>query len=193
MSTITAFESVTLDGVIQGLGRPNEDTRGGFSHGGWGNGYQDDVLMKYAGEGMSQRPGLLFGHRTYSDVLGYWSSIGPNPFIDLLVGSDKFVASRSHDTRLEYANSELLVGDAADTVAALKQRYVRDLLIMGSGALVRALHAEGLLDRYALQIYPIVLGSGTRLFADSDRVDLTLARTLPTTKGVLIAEYTVHH
>jgi len=191
MSTITVFESVTLDGVMQGLGRADEDTRGGFTQGGWGNGYQDEVLMKYAGEGMSQGPGLLFGHRTYTEVLGYWSSIGPNPFVDSLLGSDKFVVSRSADTELAYPNSELLGGDAVQTVAALKERYGRDLMIMGSGELVRTLHAAGLVDRYALQVYPIVLGSGTRLFGDGDRVNLTLERSIPTTTGVLIAEYAV--
>lgn len=191
MSTITAFESVTLDGVMQGLGRPDEDTRGGFTRGGWGNGYQDDVLMQYAGEGMGKGPGLLFGHRTYTDVLGFWSSIGPNPFVDSLLGSNKFVVSRSADTELAYPNSELLAGDAVDTVAALKERYQGDLMIMGSGELVRTLHAAGLVDRYALQIHPIALGSGTKLFGDGDRVDLILERSIPTTRGVLIAEYTV--
>ena len=193
MSTITAFESITVDGVMQGLGRPDEDTRGGFTQGGWGNGYQDDALMEYAGEGMSRGPGLLFGHRTFTDVLGYWSSIGPNPFVDSLLGSDKFVVSRSAVTELAYPNSELLAGDAVETVAALKERYARDLMIMGSGELVRTLHAAGLVDRYALQVYPIVLGSGARLFGGMDRVNLTLERSIPTTTGVLIAEYTVNH
>src|SRR6185437_13713416 len=140
---------------------------------------------------MSQGPGLLFGHRTYTEVLGYWSSIGPNPFVDSLLGSDKFVVSRSADTELAYPNSELLGGDAVQTVAALKERYGRDLMIMGSRELVRTLHAAGLVDRYALQVYPIVLGSGTRLFGDGDRVNLTLERSIPTTTGVLIAEYAV--
>ena len=142
---------------------------------------------------MSQRPGLLFGHRTYTDVLGYWSSIGPNPFVDLLFGSEKFVVSRSADSALEYPNSELLAGDAVQTVTALKNRHAGDLMILGSGELVRALHAAGLVDRYALQVYPIVLGSGARLFGDADRVDLALERSIPTTTGVLIAEYTVNH
>lgn len=191
MSTITAFESVTVDGVMQAPGRPDEDTRVGFTQGGWSNGFQDDVLMHYAGEGMSRRPGLLFGHRTYTDVLGFWSSIGPNPFIDSLLGSDKFVVSRSADTELPYPNSELLSGDAVTTVAALKEMHDRDLMVMGSGELVRALHAAGLVDRFALQIYPIVLGAGTRLFADGDRAGLTLERSIPSTTGVLIAEYAV--
>ena len=193
MTTITAFESITLDGVMQGLGRADEDTRNGFIQGGWGNGYHDEVLMRYAGEGMSKSPALLFGHRTYVDVLGYWSSVGPNPFVDSLLGSDKFVVSRSADTELAYPNSELLAGDAAETVAALKERTSRDMLVMGSGELVRALHAAGLVDRYALQVYPIVLGSGVKLFGAGDRVNLTLERSIPTTTGVLIAAYRVAH
>lgn len=205
MTTITVFESVTVDGVMQGPGRPDEDPRDGFTLGGWSNGYQDDVLMQYAGEGMRSGPSLLFGHRTYDDVLGYWSSIGPNPFVDSLLGADKFVVSRSAGTRLAYPNSTLLAGDATETVAALKERHGRDLMIMGSGELVRALAAAGLVDRYALQVYPIALGSGTRLFGNGDgndhgndngsgngkQVRLELERSLPTTTGVLIAEYSV--
>lgn len=191
MSTITVFESVTLDGVMQGPGRTDEDTRGAFTHGGWADGYQDEVSMKYASEGMRAGGGLLFGHRTYDDVLGYWTSMGPNPFVDVLVGSEKFVVSHNPDVKLTYPNSELLVGDAVSTVAAFKNQYPRDLMIMGSGKLVRQLHGAGLIDRYALLIHPIVLGSGTRLFPEGPRTDLKLERSIPTTTGVIIAEYSV--
>ncbi|MFK0004787.1 dihydrofolate reductase family protein [Paenarthrobacter sp. NPDC090522] len=191
MSTITVFESVTLDGVMQGPGRADEDTRNGFTHGGWANGFQDEVSMSYAGEGMSAGGGLLFGHRTYDDVLGHWTSVGPNPFVDVLLGSDKFVASRNQEATLPYGNSELLASDAVQGLVSLKERYPADLMIMGSGDLVRQLHAAGLVDRYSLLIHPIILGSGTRLFSDSTRADLELARSLVTTTGVIIAEYTV--
>lgn len=193
MAIVTVFESVTLDSVMQGPGRADEDTRGGFMHGGWGTGYQDEVSTTYAAERMNLGGGLLFGHRTYDDVLGHWTSVGANPFVDVLVGSDKFVVSRSAATELAYPNSELLAGDATSTVAALKERYARDLTIIGSGELVRALHAAGLVDRYVLRIHPIVLGSGTRLFGAADRVDVRLERSIPTTTGVVIAEYAVAH
>lgn len=194
MATITAFESVTLDGVMQAAGRADEDTRAGFTRGGWAKGYQDDVLMEYAREGMNVGTGvLLFGHRTYSDVLGYWSSIGPNPFIDVLLAAHKFVVSRTEDTELAHPNSELLAGDVVSTVAALKDRSSQDLMILGSGQLVRSLHAAGLVDRYALQIYPILLGAGTRLFREGERTNLRLERSIPTTTGVIIAEYAVLH
>jgi dihydrofolate reductase len=190
MRTITIFESVTLDGVMQGLGRADEDTRGGFAHGGWGDGFQDEVSMGFAAEGMRAGGGLLFGRRTYEDLLGYWTAVQePNPFSDVLVRSPKLVVTRSAGTEAAHPNTELLVGEATETVAACKAAGGDDLTILGSGALVRALHAARLIDRYVLQIHPIVLGSGTRLFGGADRTDLTLERSLTTTTGVIIAQY----
>lgn len=192
MATITAFESVTLDGVMQSLGRPDEDTRGGFSHGGWGNGYADEVLMQFLGEGMQQPGELLFGHRTYADLLGHWTAVDtPNPFTERLVNVQKLVVSRSSATELPYPNSTLLAGEAVDTVARLRTEGALPIQIMGSGELVRALHGAGLIDRYTLLVHPIVLGSGQRLFGAADRVDLRLERTLPTTTGLVILEYAV--
>jgi dihydrofolate reductase len=191
MSSISVFQSVTLDGVMQAPGRADEDTRGGFAHGGWANGYQDDVSMQFASEGMSSGGALLFGHRTYDDLLGFWSAFPePNPFSAVLTNTQKYVVSRSQPA-LDYPASALLEGEATETVAALREQLDVDLTILGSGELVRALHAAGLIDTYILQIHPIVLGSGTRLFADSDRVDLMLERSLTTTTGVIIAQYSV--
>jgi len=191
MGHITAFESVTLDGVMQGLGRPDEDTRGGFVHGGWADGYADDVSMQYAAEGMGEEGGLLFGRRTYDDVLGYWTSLDEsNPFSEHLTSATKYVASR-HDTPTSYPHTTLLVGEATETVAALKRESSLPLMVMGSGELVRDLHAAGLVDSFVLQIHPIVLGSGTRLFGDGDRSDLEMRRSITTTTGVVIAEYDV--
>lgn len=190
MATLTIFENVTLDGVLQGPAGADEDTRGGFTDGGWASGYGDEVSMRFAGEGMATAGGLLFGRRTYEHLLGYWTTTpDPNPFTEVLVNSPKYVVSRSADTSLAYPNSTLLAGEAIETVAALKERVDADLTILGSGELVRALHAAGLIDSYVLQIHPIVLGSGTRLFGAADRRNLTLQRSLPTTTGVLIAQY----
>ncbi|WBQ07933.1 dihydrofolate reductase family protein [Kribbella sp. CA-293567] len=187
---ITAFQSVTLDGVMQGLGRPDEDTRGDFTHGGWGNGYQDEVSMQFASDGMAEGGALLFGRRTYDDLLGFWTTTpDPNPFTDVLVNTRKYVASRSKDTVLDHPNSVLLAGEAAETVMAVEQDTAEDLTIMGSGEVARALHKAGLIDRYVLQIHPIVLGSGTRLFGADDRTDLVLERSVTTTTGVVIAQY----
>jgi dihydrofolate reductase len=190
MARISLFQSVTLDGVIQGPGRPDEDTRGGFAHGGWGQGYQDEVSMQFAAEGMSKDGALLFGHRTYDDLLGFWTTTPePNPFSDVLTNTPKYVVSRSATTTLAYPESTLLVGEAVETVAAIREQVQGDLTILGSGELVRSLHAAGLIDEYILLIHPIVLGSGTKLFGDGDRVDLTLERSVTTTTGVIIAQY----
>lgn len=192
MGTISVFQSVTLDGVMQGLGRADEDTRSGFSHGGWGDGYVDDVAMQFVGEGMAATVGLLFGRRTYEDMLGYWTTTpDPNPFTEVLVDTPKWVASRSAATTTAYPNTTLLAGDAVETVASLKPQVDGALTVMGSGELIRSLHTAGLVDEYILQIHPIVLGSGTRLFGAADRTDLTLSRSLTTTTGVIIAQYAV--
>jgi dihydrofolate reductase len=194
MATIGVFQSVTLDGVMQGVGRPQEDPRGGFEHGGWANGYQDEVSMNFAAEGMNREGALLFGRRTYTDLLGFWTSLPePNPFATVLVERPKYVVSRASDTHLDYPNSTLLGGDAAVTVRQLRDTTDLDLTIMGSGELIRSLHAAGLIDHYTLMIHPIVLGSGTRLFGEADRVDLELERCLPTSTGVVIASYLVRH
>ena len=190
MATISIFESITLDGVMQGPGRADEDTRGGFAHGGWADGFTDEVAMEFVGEKMSGAGAMLFGRRTYEDLLGYWTTRPePNLFSDVLVRTPKYVVSRSADAALGYSGSTLLAGEAVETVAALKEKGEEDLTILGSGELVRALHAARLIDIYVLQIHPITLGSGTRLFGEADRFDLALERSIPTTTGVLIAQY----
>jgi len=192
MARICATESITLDGVMQGLGRPDEDTRDGFAHGGWGDGYQDHVVMEFMAEGMSAKGAMLFGRRSYEDLLRHWTSVTePNPFTDHLTHAAKYVVSRSAGTRLDYPNSTLLPGDAVDTVATLKKELDGDISVIGSGELVRALHAAGLVDSYVLLIHPITLGSGTRLFGDADRRDLKLERSVASTTGLIIAKYSV--
>ncbi|MBM2614751.1 dihydrofolate reductase family protein [Actinoplanes sp. LDG1-06] len=186
---MTVFQSVTLDGVMQAPGRKGEDDRDGFGHAGWADGYADEVSMGFAAEGMRQEGSLLFGRRTYEDLLGFWTTTDqPNPFTDVLVNARKLVVTRSAETTAAYPNTELLVGDAVETVG---QHRDENLTIMGSGELIRALHAARMIDTYVLQIHPIVLGSGAKLFADGDRADLRLERSLPTTTGVIIAQYAV--
>ncbi|MGK5683387.1 dihydrofolate reductase family protein [Actinoplanes sp. URMC 104] len=192
MTTITAFQSITLDGVMQGPGRAGEDTRNGFAHGGWAGGFADDVSMSFAAEGMAQPSSLLFGRRTYEDLLGYWTTLErPNPFTDVLVGRPKLVVTRSAGRRAAYPRTELLVGEAVETVGKRKADGGDGMTVLGSGELVRALHAARLIDTYVLQVHPIVLGSGTRLFAEGERADLRLERSVTTTTGVIIAQYAV--
>jgi dihydrofolate reductase len=192
MSKVVAFLSLSLDGVMQAPGRPDEDRRGGFKHGGWAVPYPDPVMGSVAAEGMNKRGSLLFGRRTYEDFFSVWPGMPqPNPFTDVLNNSQKYVASTTLKEPLPWQNSTLLKGDAAEAVARLKQQPGDDyLMILGSGVLVQSLMRRNLIDEYILLIHPLVLGSGRRLFAESDEIfALRLVDTKTTTTGVIIATY----
>ena len=190
MRQITVFNSISLDGVMQAPGRPDEDRRDGFQHGGWAVGYADPVMASFAGEGMARDGGLLFGRRTYEDFYSVWPNRTDNPFTDILNRRQKYVASRTLAEPLPWQNSTLLKGDAVEAVATLKQESDQDLLILGSGELIRSLMPRQLIDRFILLIHPLVLGSGRRLFADDGYLQaLKLVDSKPTSTGVLIASY----
>jgi len=191
MRAISVTMNVTLDGVVQGLGRPDEDTRGGFAHGGWGNGYQDEVLAQEMSQGMGKPGDMLFGRRTWEDFIGAWAGREDgNPFTTHLNAATKYVASTTLENADKWQNSVLLHGDAAKTVAELKAAPGNNLSIIGSASLVHALHAAALIDHYVLLIHPLTLGGGTRLFDDpAPFTEFTLTRSVATTKGVIIAYY----
>jgi len=191
MSKVVAFLSLSLDGVMQAPGRPDEDRRGGFQHGGWAAPYSDPVMGNVAAEGMSKGANLLFGRRTYEDFFSVWPSMPqPNPFTDVLNNSQKYVASTTLKEPLPWQNSTLLKGDAAEAVTRLKGQPGKDYLILGSGMLVQSLMRRNLIDEYILLLHPLVLGSGRHLFADSDEITaLRLVDTKTTTTGVIIATY----
>jgi dihydrofolate reductase len=190
MSRVVVIENVTLDGVMQAPGRPDEDTRGGFGRGGWALPYNDEVMARAMGERMARRGSLLLGRRTYEDFHGFWPRQADNPFTDALNSAPKYVASRTLEEPLPWANSTLLRGDAADAVAALKQGGTDDLGVLGSGELVQALMRRGLVDEFVLLIHPLVLGSGQRLFRDGGPpTALRLTDSVTTTTSVVIATY----
>jgi dihydrofolate reductase len=190
MREITVFNSVTLDGVTQAPGRPDEDTRGGFANGGWAAPYMDEVMGRVAAEGMAGPGALLLGRRTYEDFHGFWPHQTDNPFTEVLDNTRKYVASRTLREPLGWRNSTLLEGDAAEAVARLKEQPGEDLTVLGSGELVRSLRRRDLVDRYVLLIHPLVLGSGRRLFPDGGPAStLRLVGSVPTTTGVIIATY----
>ncbi|GAA2048637.1 dihydrofolate reductase family protein [Catenulispora yoronensis] len=192
MRAITATMSVTLDGVVQGLGRPDEDTRGGFAHGGWGGRYNDEVMGQEMGKGMSKPTDMLFGHRTWQDFIGAWAGrTDGNPFTTHMNAATKYVASRTLKDADAWQNSVLLRGEATETVAELKATPGRELTIIGSTSLIHSLHAAGLIDHYCLLIHPLTLGGGTRLFEDpAPLTEFELAEpAVTTTKGVIIARY----
>ena len=190
MRRITVFESVTLDGVMQAPGRPDEDTRGGFQHGGWATPYADDVIVGLASEGQPRTGGILLGRRTYESFFGFWPHQRDNPFTRALDETQKYVVSTTLQTPLEWKNSTLLPG--VDAVARLKEGAGGDILLLGSGELARSLARRGLVDEYILLVHPLVLGSGQQLFEPglpTSALELTDTRT--STTGVIIATYRV--
>lgn len=193
MAKLVVTESVTADGVMQGLGRPDEDTRGGFEHGGWGSPYTDQVMMETMGKGMAQTGALLFGRRTYEDFRGVWAGrTDGNPFSAMLDATPKFVASTTLTEPLAWENSTLLAGDVPAAVDRLKKELDRDIAVLGSGQLVRTLARHGLVDVYVLSIHPLLLGNGQRLFPqDGPRAEMRLVDSVPTSTGVVIAKYEV--
>jgi dihydrofolate reductase len=191
MSKVVAFVYLTLDGIMQGPGRPDEDRRGGFEHGGWAARYSDPVLGGMAAEGMARTRALLFGRRTYEDFFSFWpNQPEPNPFTEVLNRTQKYVASTTLAEPLPWSNSTLLEGDAAEAVARLREERGDDLVVLGSGELLRSLMRRDLVDEYVLPICPLVLGTGRRLFEEgSPTAELRLVDTRTSTTGVVIATY----
>jgi dihydrofolate reductase len=189
MSRIVVFNSLTLDGVMQAPGRPDEDRRGGFAHGGWATPYVDEVMGEVMAAGMSDGGPLLLGRRTYEDFYSYWPNQEGNPISKVLDDTPKYVASRTLAEPLPWQNSTLLAGEAVDAVASLKEKPGRDVTVLGSGDLLTSLIRHNLVDAYTLLIHPLVLGTGRRMFADGQFSKLRLTHSVPTTTGVVIASY----
>ena len=190
MVKLVVMEKLSIDGVMQAPGRPDEDTRGGFTHGGWALQYNDQVMGKMMGGGMATVGPLLFGRRTYEDFHSVWPKRKESPFSSILDNADKYVSSRTLTEPLPWQNSTLLAGDASETVPQLKKQADKDILVMGSGELVRSLVQHNLVDAYILLIHPLMLGSGRRLFPEAGAFgEVQLVDSVTTTTGVIIATY----
>lgn len=187
---ITVMSHVTLDGVVQGPGRSDEDTRDGFTHGGWAaERGGDEAVTRAWSRRLAASSGYVLGRRTYQDVLAHWNT-QDSPFREALDNAPKYVASNTLTEPLPWPNSTLLSGDVPAAVAELKKTPGDDLHIMGSGALIRSLSPLGLIDEYLLCVHPLVLGSGHRLFSDGfSPTAFTVADVTPTATGVVIAGY----
>jgi dihydrofolate reductase len=190
MRKLAVIEFVTLDGVMQSLGSPDEDREGGFAYGGWSAPYGDEVLGKAAGEGMAATTAYLFGRKTYQKMAAHWpNEPDTNPIAAHLNATPKYVVTTTL-ARLEWAGSHVLGGDAAASVNDLKQHGDGTIAVLGSGVLVQTLLARDLVDEYQLFVHPLVLGAGKRLFRQTPRpIPLRLTGCTPTTTGVLLLSY----
>jgi dihydrofolate reductase len=189
MRTLIVSTFLTLDGVMQAPGGPEEDDSGGFAHGGWSVNYWDDWMGEVMGEAMSVPFDLLLGRRTYDLFAGYWphapEEAGGKPLND----ATKYVASRSRPA-LDWGPAALIEGDVAEGVARLKQEDGPELQVHGSGNLAQTLMRHGLVDEYRLWTFPLVIGSGKRLFSDGVvPAALELVDSKVSTTGVVIGTY----
>lgn len=186
MSKVVVFMNLTLDGVMQAPGRPDEDRRGGFEYGGWAAPY---AAMSSGGESRDNGA-LLLGRRTYEDFYSVWPNRTDSPFTAILNNTQKYVASTTLAEPLVWSNSTLLKGDVAEAVARLKEEQGKNIVVLGSGELVQSLMRHKLIDEYVLLIHPLVLGTGRRFFADGvPFATLRLIDTKTTSTGVVIATY----
>jgi dihydrofolate reductase len=186
---VVVVNHVSLDGVMQGPGRPDEDTRGGFQHGGWAQNDNDPALGAAMGQHLGPNFSWLFGHRTYEGLLGYWNEVG-GPFKEPLNQVPKYVTSTNPQAELPWPNSTLLSGDVPAAIAELREQPGGNLVIMGSGQLIRSLLPHGLIDEFFLMIHPVVLGSGQTLFGpEANAHPLRLVDSEQTAAGVLLATY----
>lgn len=192
MRKLVVIEFVTLDGVMQGFGSPDEDREGGFQYGGWGAPYFDETQGAAAIEGLKLTTAYLFGRKTYEKMIGYWpSQPDENPMAAHLNATPKYVASRTL-TNLSWKNARVLDGELVPAVEGLKSAGDGYIAVLGSGVLVEDLIANRLVDEYRLFIHPLVLGTGKRLFRAIDRpMRLRLISCTPTTTGVLMLSYAV--
>lgn len=185
---VAAF--ISLDGVMQAPGGPNEDTHGGFRYGGWVVPYADEASGQ-AMQVLFSRPfELLLGRRTYEIFAGYWPHVNAgHPIADLFNAVPKHVATH-HPETLVWQNSHGLGDDVVEAIRVLKRQEGADLLTQGSGELVRQLLAAGLVDELRLMMHPILLGTGKRLFGDdAQAAAFRLASSTSTPAGVVIAHY----
>ena len=190
MRKLVATEFLSLDGVMQSLGSPEEDTSGGFRHGGWSAPYFDETLGQIAGEGMKSTTAYLFGRKTYEHMAAFWPhQPDDDPMAANLNGAAKYVASNTL-TDPGWSGTTVLSGDVLSQVAALKEEGEGSIVVLGSGDLLQDLMADGLVDSYTRFVHPLVIGSGKKLFRDNDDVRrLRLVSSKATGTGVLALSY----
>jgi len=192
MRRLIVQEWVSLDGVVQAPGSPNEDKSGGFRHGGWHLRYFDEMSRNWVVANLTEAGGYLFGRRTYENFAGHWpnASAEEQVLAQPLNTKPKYVASTTLAEPLAWQNSTLLKGDVSAAVAALKQKDGGDLLVIGSAKLLQSLVDHDLVDEFRLMIDPLVVGGGKRVFGNDGVLrQLRLVESRVTTTGAILATY----
>ena len=189
MRQLIIAEFITLDGVIQAPGGADEDTDGGFAHGGWTIPYWHDDIGARFFEAMSGADAFLLGRKTWQIHGEAFEPMTGNPFADALNAVPKYVVSTTLQSASAWRNSTLISDDVIESIRRLKQQPGKNILLDGSSVLAKALAENDLVDEYSLHVYPIVLGGGKKLFPDGKRLNLTLVEASPLPTGVVYMRY----
>ena len=192
MRKLVVIEFLTVDGVMHGLGSAQEDTDGGFTHGGWGAPYADAIHEAVSTSGLQRTTAYLFGRRTYEKMAEFWPHApADDPMARHLDQTPKYVATRTL-SNLEWGGAQVLVGELAAAVADLTARGDGDVVVLGSGVLVQQLMLLDLVDELRLFVHPLLLGTGKRLFRDLPAPrELRLTGSSTTSRGTVVLGYEV--
>ena len=189
MRELMIAEFITLDGVIQAPGGADEDTEGGFVHGGWTHPYWHDDIGAHFFEAMSQSDALLLGRKTWQIHGEAFEPMVGDPFGDVLNNIRKYVVSTTLESASAWRNSTLIRDNVVETIRQLKQQPGKNIFLDGSSALAQTLAQNDLVDEYRLHVYPLVLGGGKRLYPEGKRLNLTLVEASPLSTGVVFMRY----
>lgn len=189
MRKLVVLTFVTLDGVMQAPGGPQEDTSGDFKYGGWTVGYWDDFMGKVMDTQMEEPFDLLLGRKTYEIFAAYWPNAKNEPLADKLNEAKKYVVSTTL-SKLEWNNSVLIRGDIVGEIKTLKKQDGPEIQVHGSSNLIQTLLKNDLVDEFRLKIFPITIGTGKRLFGDGAiPASFRLLESNISTMGVIVATY----
>jgi dihydrofolate reductase len=189
MRELIVAEFITLDGVIQAPGGAEEDTEGGFTQGGWTWPYWHDEIGNHFFQSMSESDTILLGRKTWQIHGGAFETMNEDPFAEALNNIQKYVASTTLESAAAWRNSTLIRSNVVERVRQLKQLPGKKILMDGSSVLAQTLAANDLIDEYRLHVYPLVLGSGKRLFPAGKRLEFKLIEATPLPTGVVYLRY----
>jgi dihydrofolate reductase len=189
MRELIVAEFISLDGVIQAPGGADEDTDGGFAHGGWTRPYWHDDIGAHFFQTMSEADAFLLGRKTWQIHGSAFEPMAGDPFADAMNDVPKYVVSTTLTSASAWRNSTLIRENVVEAVRELKQQPGKSILVDGSSVLTKVLAQNDLVDEYRLHLYPLVLGGGKRLLPEGRRLDLTLAEVSPLPTGVVFLRY----